>query len=348
MLIILLLNYISNKIMSDNKLLGQDESTCCCCCCSGETIPISKIIELLSSGDSNIESDKVISINPFKFVLLHTKFRVSLNDVVCSFENGYTAKIMNKSNHTLYFTNDYKYIIKTLSSDEADILTNLCDSFVDYVFYNKSFLAKIIGFYRIKNICCDKYCILMLNSANGEKPEIIYDLKGREKKLKSEQSSTINDNTFNSKFTIYNKEIVSILLNDCNFLKSNQLMDYSLLILEYKTNQKHTLIDAIKETHSNIRPLNSSSRPLDSSSRPLDSSRRPLDSSLRSLDSSLRSLEEECYISFTIIDFLNKYTGKKKVARFFKRFKYKETQLSSINSDLYYQRMYNFIVDKIV
>jgi hypothetical protein len=306
------------NVRSDNY--GIENNTTCCgqWASHNNVLPIHDILHTFSTySDDNINKRNTIkSIESYNFSLIHEKFKINPVIVAKSFDDEkYTKRTMYKSKQTLYFSDDNKYIIKTLSRTEVNILLEILPKYVDYILNNHTYLLQILGLFKIK---FNTYCILFVNSCNGVIANYAYDLKGREKKLdkinQEYDNGIIDDNNFNCKFTIDSQKILNILNNDALFLKNNKLMDYSLLILEYKHKDKNSvdLIEAIKE---------------------------------ESIDNTM--CESNCYLSFTFIDFLNRYNYKKRIAHFFKTFKYNENQIASVNSELYYGRIYHFLLQKI-
>lgn len=87
-----------------------------------------------------------------------------------------------KSNSFFFFSNDKRFIIKTLRPDEKKVLFKMIDDMVDYIIEtkNSSLLARIYGVFTIESkVFTDMDVILMQNTTREcSKNVLSFDLKG--------------------------------------------------------------------------------------------------------------------------------------------------------------------------
>jgi hypothetical protein len=348
----------------------------------------------------NTKSTNIELLHAADFYKLLKKFNVRLDDVSNAFKNGHVEKYMEKSSSNMIFSSDSKYIFKTINSAEVDTFSDISLNYFDYFLKNEhTYLAPIIGLFKIKTILSYKYLVLILNICNGLHPKQMYDLKGRMAKTKcmscfalnnkisndldnkmdksidqdslnlirdeKKQSSDIitdiiDDNVMNTIFMINDndhKKINPILERDMMFLKNNKLIDYSFFIGTYSGNTtdlqiKH-LYDLyltnnspnVLQYYSNI-PTNELSKLSKTFTADGKEKETGVDAdsfyTIKIKDGSNES-QIMNFMQIGIIDYLNKYTLKKKISNFFKSKIWNQNQIASINHVAYHTRFKNCI-----
>ena len=89
-----------------------------------------------------------------------------------------------QSGSFFFFSNDNRFIIKTLRGKEKEVLISMLDDLIQHFTetLNKSFLAKIYAIYTIKtNLYMPLDIIIMQNTAimqSKDAPKMMFDLKG--------------------------------------------------------------------------------------------------------------------------------------------------------------------------
>lgn len=284
------------------------------------------IEQLFECYQNNNIDKKVYLCNKGIFDLLIDKNTLNMLSIYESFTNGNFSKIMNKSKSTIIYTSDRKYMMKYISKSEATVLNKMLYKYIKHITIQDSFFVPIYGLFKIRNFFRDHYVILMPNLCNGFVPTKIYDLKGREPKNKccfmcyddnSVTNSTITDDkllyeNIDDKILLNRPEyniIIKTLLRDFGFLRENGIIDYSLLIAEYST--------PCEQNHHIFRCTNGIN------------------------DTEIK------FLRIGIIDYLSKYTFRKKVANWFKSWRWYENQIATIEPQKYYDRICSFIQDKL-
>ena len=160
-----------------------------------------------------------------------------------------TGEGAGASGSFFFFSHDKKFIIKTIPKEELDELLRLLPKLKDHYERNpRSLLSKIIGLFTVKTKAMSEvHLMLMENILRFKEPEklkFIFDLKGssvnREVKGPTKASTTLKDINFirehrkSEKFIQFSKKdrykVLRALLKDVEFLRSNGIMDYSLLL----------------------------------------------------------------------------------------------------------------------
>jgi len=163
-----------------------------------------------------------------------------------------------QSGEFFFFTNDNKFIIKTINDKELKLLLKILPKYVDHLKQNhSSLLTRIYGLFSYKlSYTREKYHFIIMNNVNNCPKECIqrkYDLKGSTvgrktvkdqdvPKEKLKEYDTLKDLDFKK----YEKQIgigepkkaklLETLQKDVAFLESQGLMDYSLVL--YCVNKK--------------------------------------------------------------------------------------------------------------
>jgi hypothetical protein len=142
-----------------------------------------------------------------------------------------------RSGSLLFCTSDKKLIIKMITQYEALVLENILAEYSNWILNNKnSKIVKIFGLFEINP--GEIYCIIMENLIIDRDSMTVFDLKGSLANRKviatdSRPNPVFKDENFiemGIKLDSGNINIVEILKNDFLFLKTLELIDYSLIV----------------------------------------------------------------------------------------------------------------------
>lgn len=164
-----------------------------------------------------------------------------------NFEDNLWIPSSGKSGSYFYISLDSKFIIKTLRENEYDQLQQMASLYLEYIRKNRrTFLVQFLGLYTIKDLRAYKRPfgrLLLMNNIYYSCPDssVFYDLKGSTigRKTENMQNNSLNslkDLDFTSigqKIQLspdLKAEFLAQLLEDVNFLQSQSLIDYSLLL----------------------------------------------------------------------------------------------------------------------
>lgn len=159
----------------------------------------------------------------------------------------YSSDLVGKSGSILFFTSDFRFLIKTIRKTEKNTLLSILPSYVKYIENNpETFLSMYYGCYEIQMDDIFTYFIVMKNFLPVTDIFQLYDLKGSLYKRKSKNKNKyvlkdLNWKENHSRIHIRsNSDLVSQIKKDAQFLKSGKIMDYSLLVGIKKVNCEHT------------------------------------------------------------------------------------------------------------
>jgi hypothetical protein len=245
--------------------------------------PISRTVQFreLSSGCSAWWSSMKSEFN--KYIETHKNFVFKdycpefFGEIrnICGINHlEYMESLMNATNEKfsegasgsfLYFSGDHKYIVKTTTIEEKDVLVRILPAYTEYIRANpKTLLVKFLGLHSARMYNQRIQFVVMQNAFAEVSPTERYDLKGswinrsgknsrvqisrqkdgRQKaglsKAKSVGSGAsapkiplYKDNDLQQKFLLPKEAILNLrsqMKKDSQFLASHNLMDYSLLV----------------------------------------------------------------------------------------------------------------------
>lgn len=157
-------------------------------------------------------------------------------------QHNEVSQSAGKSGSFFLFTRDKKFAIKTIKKCEKKIMLKFLRAYHQHIIdYPKSFLCKIFGLYTLKIPGVTAiYILLMQNLLYKINSNTIYDIKGSTKGRTAKKNGVFTPPLKDLDF-IDNKEQVLLTMDDLTFfekqlladvklLKSNRLMDYSMLI----------------------------------------------------------------------------------------------------------------------
>jgi len=182
--------------------------------------------------------------SPLAFQYLRTLYGVFTEDFVSSWimSSNFEAKEgAGRSGALFMFSEDRRFILKTIFHNEVFTLLNMLHDYVEHFrAFPETLLMQICGLYRFSSgLVSSEYVLVFRNLMHSPlKPDSVYDLKGRRPKpgkfLRNEGKTGIvfKDNDLNRKFKLgpLLPEFMEQLTLDVKFLQNHNVMDYSLLI----------------------------------------------------------------------------------------------------------------------
>ncbi len=224
-----------------------------------------KTFEELQLNDNSVsESDylsfKVINYAPKSFAYLRQVEKLDIDDMIESFlpkNNKQGLKqSQGKSGSFFISTDDNKYMIKTLKSDEIDLIRNgFLKKYIKHIdeTNNKSLLCRLYGMFSIIFGQGDETLIIIMRNVIGNLKDntvVKFDLKGSTYKRKADfdvdnlSCDVMKDLNFNeieksikiSQDSI--EQLRSMISSDSKFLSESELMDYSLFLVKITLNKE--------------------------------------------------------------------------------------------------------------
>lgn len=228
-----------------------------------------------------------------------------------------------KSGAVLFFTGDRKFLLKTITDDELKFLQSILPNYFKFISEHPSTLiCRILGMYTIKE-GNRMFNFIAMENVFPILVDETYDLKGshfgRDSTEEEKMKNFFKDNDLITRDTKLKMDrdtkldFIHIITQDCNFLESMEIMDYSLLLGIAKNIENYDLKDNLKNRFTRIKS---------------------------------KSGNEMYYMG--VIDILQKWNLKKKAEMSFKSFLLEKNQLSSIPPKDYAQRFIDFVTTKLI
>ena len=220
--------------------------------------------ELELNDDSVTASDylsiKVINYAPKSFAYLRQIENINIDEMIESFlpKNNRQGlkKSQGKSGSFFISTDDNKYMIKSLKSDEIDLIRNgFLKKYIAHIDQtkNQSLLCRLYGMFNITLAQNEEILIIVMRNVIGELKDntvIKFDLKGSTYKRKEDFDANdinnkvmkdLNFNEIEQNIMISKKSIEqlrNIISLDSRFLCESELMDYSLFLVKLTLNKE--------------------------------------------------------------------------------------------------------------
>ena len=217
------------------------------------------VLSQLKLGDNTINKNnylniKIINYAPKSFAYLRQIEKINIGEMIKSFlpKNNTQGlkKSQGKSGSFFISTDDNKYMIKSLKSDEIDLIRNgFLAKYVRHIekSNNRSLLCRLYGMYNIMMAQGQEFLIIVMRNVIGDFKDntvVKFDLKGSTYKRKAnfDMDNTNNNvmkdlnfdelekNIMISKDSI--EELREIVKKDSKFLCKSELMDYSLFLVK--------------------------------------------------------------------------------------------------------------------
>ena len=238
-------------------------------------------IRTLKLGDETVmRSDylniKIVNYAPKSFAYLRQLENIDIDEMIKSFlpkNNSHGLKrSQGKSGSFFISTDDNKYMVKSLKSDEIDLIRNgFLSKYVRYIeeTKNQSLLCRLYGMYNIMMARDQEFLVIVMRNVIGDFKEntvVKFDLKGSTYNRKAnfdmdnpdtvmkdlnfdelEKNIMISENSIN--------KLRDIVEQDSEFLRGSELMDYSLFLVKLTLNKKEAA-DIFGEQNKAIKQLN--------------------------------------------------------------------------------------------
>eukprot|EP01083_Nonionella_stella_P113037 333073_1 len=284
---------------------------------------------------------------PVIFAKLRKTFNMT-NDTYSSILTGDNNALLSflsnsKSGQYFFFSHDSQFIIKTMSSSELEFMLSLLPSYYQHmVDQPNSLIARFYGVYRLNKFKINhsnKDISFLISNNVFYSPKNItivqqYDLKGSTQgretdDVRKKSGAILKDLNFmkdevrlhmskDNKATLFHEQIK----NDCEWFAKHLIMDYSLLVGIANVDVGKAMNGSESE------------------------SKEKGNIFCDYYGGNLSDDGKEIYL-IGIIDILQKYNKKKKVARFVKGIKYEQSTLSTVPPDVYAKRFCDFFKDKV-
>ena len=218
-------------------------------------------------GDETInKSDylkiKVVNFAPESFAYLRQLENINIDEMIQSFlpKNNTQGikKSQGKSGSFFISTDDNKYMVKSLKSEEIDLIRNgFLSRYIKHIekTKNESLLCRLYGMYNIMMTKKQEFLIIVMRNVIGDlKDNIVaqYDLKGSSYKRKASfdmdkiNKTVLKDNNFDEieKYIMLSEnnanKLRDIVEKDSQFLSESLLMDYSLFLIKLTLNKEES------------------------------------------------------------------------------------------------------------
>ena len=203
---------------------------------------------------------KIINYAPKSFAYLRQIENINIDKMIESFlpQNNRQglSKSQGKSGSFFISTDDNKYMIKSLKSDEIDLIRNgFLKKYINHIdkSNNKSLLCRLYGMFNIILARGEEILIIVMRNVIGDLKDntvVKFDLKGSTYKRKADfdvtnlKNEVMKDLNFNEieKNIMIGKDSINQLRNmisqDSKFLCDSELMDYSLFLVKITLNKE--------------------------------------------------------------------------------------------------------------
>lgn len=313
-----------------------------------------EVTKLIFEHDGNSQAPptkyefKFKDYSPEVFRDLRSMFGINQAEYLMSFEDEVGVRqygSTGKSGSSFYYSNDQKFIIKTVHHSEHLHLRRILKQYYYHVKKNpNTLLCQFYGLHRLKvptPTGSEKIHILVMNNIfpPNKKMHKKYDLKGSTLGRKSKAGDSCGkDLNFmeNHEFIELSNEkkaqLENQLKNDVKLLEKLNIMDYSFLLGIHQLSQglqdehKYGFSESVDEHYKRNKIMDTNG-------------------GIRALGSNGELLDKVYYIG--IIDCLTNYSTKKRLETFFRSLKYDKRTISAIPPSEYSSRFYKFIIEAI-
>ena len=326
-------------------------------------------------NDDSIKKSTYLDVNiteyaPKTFAYLRLQDGLNIDEMINSFlpmnNSVGISKSKGKSGSFFISTDDNKYMIKTLKKDEFDLLKNsFVENYLTHINHNpNSLLCRLYGLYKLTLAQGDEFLIIVMRNVIGDFKDNAYrryDVKGsthgrsvniteniKNLILKDENFVEIEKKIFLKKEDI--QKFHKIIKDDSNFLKKQQVMDYSLFIIKINLTDEESKDIFSKNTNNTNNTNNNAIYENETEANLLVSNyaeNNNMHHDVNGYKHYLFAHYENKNIAYilSIIDYLQFFNLRKRL-----EFDYKtkvkfvdETTLSCVNPNLYAKRFVNFL-----
>ncbi|CAH9083669.1 unnamed protein product [Cuscuta epithymum] len=183
---------------------------------------------------------------PAVFRHLRVKFQVDPADymlAICGNDALRELSSPGKSGSFFYLTQDDRFMIKTVKKSEVKVLLRMLQSYYNHVCkYENSLVTKFYGVHCVKPVGGVKTRFIVMGNLFCSEYRIHrrFDLKGSshgrttsKPEAEIDETTTLKDLDLNYVFRLqqnWYQELIKQIERDCEFLESERIMDYSLLV----------------------------------------------------------------------------------------------------------------------
>ncbi|MES1920981.1 Phosphatidylinositol-4-phosphate 5-kinase, partial [Bonamia ostreae] len=288
-------------------------------------------------ADSDENSFQFQNYAPSYFHKIRSLYGINENkylDAICNKELlGGEKNNAGKSGQIFWRTQNQEFVIKTVTQKEATFLQSNLKIYIEHLENNPhSLISRFFGLHKIKVDRLRLRFVVMNNVFSTCKipPQLIYDLKGTTEDRLVKQSSKLKkqpilkDLNFADRFILVSKQMSKSLLfqikNDVNFFLKVGVMDYSLLLGVCVKNEENSEVLSVDTEIDVFAPLKYNQHFASSHI-----------SKASVFESGIKGPLGETYF-LGIIDFLQEWTKKKKMANVFKTCAFCDCQQNKIDS----------------
>lgn len=181
---------------------------------------------------------------PYVFRTLREMFKIDAADYMMSICGNDALRELSspgKSGSIFFLSHDDRFLIKTLRRPELKVLLKMLPSYYNHVCkYENTLITKFFGLHRIKLAGGHKVRFVVMGNVFCTELRIHrrFDLKGSSlgrssNKIEIDETTTLKDLDLDFTFHLepsWRKSLIKQIEDDCQFLQSQQIMDYSLLL----------------------------------------------------------------------------------------------------------------------
>ena len=205
----------------------------------------------------------IVNYAPKCFALLRQLEKIDIDEMIDSFlpknNSQGLKKSQGKSGSFFISTDDNKYMVKSLKSDEIDLIRNgFLSKYIKHIekTKNESLLCRLYGMYNIITGQGKEFLIIVMRNVIGDfKDNVVvkFDLKGStyKRRAKFDMDNTNNNVMKDLNFNEIERNIMisknsieklrNIVKQDSKFLCRSELMDYSLFLIKLTLNKEEAI-----------------------------------------------------------------------------------------------------------
>lgn len=279
-----------------------------------------------------------------------------------------------QSGSFFFTTPDKRYLVKTISKEEFELFLKILQNYYEHLSKNNhSLIAKIYGLHKIRLKIKGKqteWIIVVMQNIMCTSKEILakYDLKGSTYKRKTKGFKKAGDSSKNSApgkdldflegnqplklSPKYYNETMKRLQTDCDFLSSQNIIDYSLLLGVHENKSRDGNLSPQTKTgnfFSNRTIIDNSNRGIpqaDSTGTVIMREKISAEELAEREFYNLPSNDEKFIYFVGIIDILTPFNARKKAEYFFKS-NFVNKNISCVPPRQYKDRFMSFMKDKV-
>jgi len=181
---------------------------------------------------------------PMVFRNLREMFKIDAADYMISICGNSALRELSspgKSGSVFFLSQDDRFMIKTLRKSEVQVLLRMLPNYYDHVrTYENTLITKFFGLHRVKPSSGQKFRFVVMGNMFCTELRIHrrFDLKGSSlgrstDKIEIDENTTLKDLDLNYSFYLepsWREALLKQIETDSDFLRTQRIMDYSLLL----------------------------------------------------------------------------------------------------------------------